>query len=561
MFIGLGLGLGMLPAIAADGNAPPIAARRLSGDTWPAQPQAYPLNLVPQPSGEFGSAAGWSAHAGLTIDTAAGLARWNGTSTGQQSFQIAMAQPAVAGRDYSFAASVPRRAAGQASMGFGTPGAVTAGGVLAAARSRVGRVRATGASLSARFLINAGADLDLDHLRVYDTTALMGKILRIFAGIKQSNGNGAEATPTPFNFFTPEPRAIMIPMAANPTFGAEIDENGHGRPMIACDPMPHQTPNSGGGPGGAFCKKVCEGLSDDEVMVFLCSAWAGGAMLDGGVWDRDAGGAAIVAMEREVDYLLGIGAPGSNVAHVGVCQGEGDRGLDKAPRHRQKLARTITELRAKWGDFPVTIMEIGGADNSPGSITDLMIQEQKKLASNSGDPAALPFCEYIPRRLNAGFRPDGTHYDQTEQEIRGEQEGASALRLNYGAERPTGFALSDAAIAPFGVTITEQWAEALSFVFQGSDPRRRIAWPILPAGTRVRCKVATSGALYFRLSVGDGLGPSGTVDLVPMMNAGNHEIDVIIPPYTTSTHMGFLITTLGTQVRVSDWKVDLPQGL
>lgn len=122
----------------------------------------------------------------------------------------------------------------------------------------------------------------------------------------------------------------------------------------------------------------------------------------------------------------------------------------------------------------------------------------------------------------------------------------------------TDFALTDPSIVPAGVTITSRSETSLSFIYEGSVSRRRIYWPIQPTGTRYRFNVTTSGDLYFRVADTNELGPSGLLNLVPVMAAGTHTVDVTMPSYSVSTHMGFLISTIGAQVTISNWSAKFP---
>lgn len=433
---------GVSPAATSTASATVSAASTatglLSGTTMPSQPQAQPDNLVPQPAGEFNSASGWSTHTGLTIDTANGLAVWDGSSTTQQAQAITLTSPAVIGHEYGLLTSVTSRTAGQLSFGLGTPGAVSATGSITVARARSGRVTATGASTTARLTVGASSAMSIDYLRVYDLTVLMQKKWRIVFVYSQSNWVGQEAADANSIIFAPESRAIVIPGSANTTFGAELDGTGIGRPMPVIDPIQHQTGNTGGGPGGAFCKAFANGLLNDEVLVYVATGYAGGGRMgsDGaavsGVWNRQAGGIAWVKMEQTLDALV-AGAPvGSTVAGSIFCQGETDRGVSSAAAHAAAIRGDYVYLRGKYGNFPIVVMEIGTV-RSAGNNTDLMCIEQAKLDSNSGDALALPRCRYFTRPANAVLRSDAIHFDQTTCEYRGGQQAAPGLlALNYG---------------------------------------------------------------------------------------------------------------------------------
>jgi len=122
----------------------------------------------------------------------------------------------------------------------------------------------------------------------------------------------------------------------------------------------------------------------------------------------------------------------------------------------------------------------------------------------------------------------------------------------------TDFGLDDPSIIPYGVTITNRSRTSLTFVYEGSDPRRRIAWPIQPTGTRYRFNLNVTGDTYFRIAETDGLGPSGQLNLAPMYATGSYAVDVTMPSYSVSTAMGFLISTIGSTVTITDWSVKFP---
>src|SRR5690606_41550417 len=95
-------GLG-IPVVVSDlgipyiisGLTPPTPPNGLSGDTWPDQPQTTPTSLTPSDAGEFNTATGWNALAGMTI--ADGVASWDGTSSATSHMQIALNRTATIG--------------------------------------------------------------------------------------------------------------------------------------------------------------------------------------------------------------------------------------------------------------------------------------------------------------------------------------------------------------------------------------------------------------------------------------------------------------------------------
>lgn len=123
------------------------------------------------------------------------------------------------------------------------------------------------------------------------------------------------------------------------------------------------------------------------------------------------------------------------------------------------------------------------------------------------------------------------------------------------------FSLLNPAIALFGMQALSREADAITLLSDGSDPRKRVVWPIFPTGTRVRFTAQVTANLRFRLATDNQLGPSGTAEIVPVMQAGTHVVDALIPAYSISTHMGFLALSSAQTFIISNWRVDYPSGL
>ena len=225
-----------------------------------------------------------------------------------------------------------------------------------------------------------------------------------------------------------------MPGIANAPFGAVMNPSGFGYLMPVVDPVQHQTTNAGGGPAGAFCREICNGLRDDELAIYVPVGYAGGGRLAAdGVWNRENGGAAWARLVASVNYLRSIWPEGSSVAGAIFCQGETDRGANSAIAHTTAIREDFVYLRSLWGNFPVVVMPIGGNDwNVPGSNTYAMVNAHYKLDSNSGDPLALPLCKAVPRNPDWALMADNTHYVQDDAEKRGTIAGSEILKLNYG---------------------------------------------------------------------------------------------------------------------------------
>lgn len=407
---------------------------KLSGDTYPAAPQSLPANLMPQPAGEFGSAAGWTTHDGLTIDTVAGLAKWDGSSIGGQPMFIPLTDNTVTGHRYGFLTALTSRSVGSIRPELKRVGQVTTPktGPLSSVGYHSRQGVSNGVDTQGQILVSAGAVLDIDFLRIYDIDELLEKKWRIVFVYSQSNWIGPHVTVVDAigNDF-PEARAIAIPSSQRPAVGAYLDSEGIGEPMLLTDPVQHLTGNPSGGPSGAFARTFCDGLRDDEVLVYVATGyWGGSRLAPDGVWNREVGGEAWLNMLKQVDAMVSRAPEGSTVAGMLFCQGEADRGINVADEHATAIRGDIKFLRNRWGLFPVVINEIGLANTSGSAGT--LIASQAKLDSGSGDPLSIPLCRYIPRPNNSTFLADNVHYDQPTQRVRGASAATALLELNYG---------------------------------------------------------------------------------------------------------------------------------
>lgn len=409
----------------------------LSGTTYPESPQEMPQNIIPYPSSDFESADGWNSLTGLTIDTEAGLAKWDGTSTTSGVMSIPLTQSASSGRQYGFLISVPSRTAGTIFPGANSPSTNTTGAGITNVGNWARQLTATGAYTFARMSLSIGSLLDIDYFRVYDITEMLQKKWRIVFVYSQSNWVGSGNADDRVENDTPEPRAIVIPSSANNVYGFSLDGEGVGVPMLLCDPVWHLSGNVGGGPAGAFARTFCDGLRDDEVLVYVATGYSGGGRSQpGDVWYHDGDGPDGVAwtnMLHQVDSLVSRAPIGSTVAGCLFCQGEADLADITGDQHTQMIRDDFEFLRGRYGNFPIVINEIGWADRERSDVAN-MVASQAKLDSNSGDPLSLPMCKYIPRPAGATFIADNLHYDQATQRVRGNLAAESLLTINYGSE-------------------------------------------------------------------------------------------------------------------------------
>ncbi|WP_147391896.1 hypothetical protein [Paracoccus onubensis] len=410
----------------------------LSGDTWPEQPQSLPPNLIPQLAGEFETADGWDAAEGLNFSD--GLAKWDGSNTATSVSGIDMLEPAVTGDAYGVLFGVSARSAGNQFVGFQFPNTATNGSGFSDIGNYSRQLTATGDYTRARMYVNAGAVIESDYMRVYSITELLKKKWRIVFVYSQSNWVGPGDASDRVANDTPEPRAIVIPSSQQSTRGAFLDGEGLGVPMLMCDPVVHLSGNVGGGPAGAFARTFCDGLRDDEVLVYAACGYSGGGRSQpGDVWyhepGSETGGEAWENLLKQVDGVLAKAPEGSTVAACLFCQGEADLADITGDEHTLLIRSDFEFLRKRWGNFPIVISEIGWLDRERADVAN-MVASQAKLDSNSGDPLALPRCRYIPRPEGATFLPDNLHYDQPTQRVRGSEAGTVTLEIYYGGPKP-----------------------------------------------------------------------------------------------------------------------------
>ena len=189
--------------------------------------------------------------------------------------------------------------------------------------------------------------------------------------------------------------------------------------------MQHATSNIGGGPLGAFARKFCDGMRDDEVLVIVATGWAGEGRLNTGRWNRENNGEAWVNMLKQLRAIVAAAPVGSTVCLGLQCGHEADVGVNSATLLPAAVESDINLLRAEFGNFPVVMMEIGNVE--PG---ENQIAQQNAMAALA---ESMTGVTYIPRRAGATFMPDGIHYNQASQRLRGEDAAAAGLALNYGA--------------------------------------------------------------------------------------------------------------------------------
>src|SRR5690606_7934016 len=125
------------------------------------------------------------------------------------------------------------------------------------------------------------------------------------------------------------------------TMGAQVDANGVGLPMLMCDPVVHLSGGTTGGPAGAFSRAFCDGLRDDEVLVYVACGYSGGGRLDpADPWYNEGGETGGVAWEnmlKQVDGMVAQMPEGSSVAGMLFCQGEADINDNSGDLHAETI--------------------------------------------------------------------------------------------------------------------------------------------------------------------------------------------------------------------------------
>lgn len=496
----------------------PVAAAQtasglLSGTTWPSQSQAQPTDLIPSNARLFASSAPYIATvpSGLTFGSTGAI--FDGTTTAATVFDITLPTALVTGRRYGLLFGIPERTTGNVSVAL-MPGNISPeGGSLTAARNFTRAFTATQAHTSVRITIGAGANLRMNYISLVDMTTLLAKKWRVvFIFDAQSNIVGAESSDVDWSIDRPELRAVYIPGVANSPFGSTFDANGVGKPLIVQDPLQHSTTNAGGGPMGSFVKRMTDSLRDDEILVLIATGWAGQGRLNSGYWNRDGSDfRAWTNMLTQLRGTLAQAPTGSTTAGALQCGHEADVSVNSATLLPAAVSRDIADLRAEFGNFPVVMMEIGTQNVSANQIA-----QQDAMESLAG---SLSLCRYVRRPAGATFRPDGIHYDQPTNRIRGAAAAEAMLEMSYGSTRPsTGTAPSFTTAASISPT-----SGAVGTVFTISNgtatgsPSPTITRTLTQAGVDVTSQISggqftstAAGPLALTVTASNGVSPAAT---------------------------------------------------
>jgi hypothetical protein len=313
------------------------------------------------------------------------------------------------------------------------------GGSSTTSNTRLGwkqgtRVLTAGGQISLRVQFNAGVTGNFSRLKAYDVSALLEQKWFIVMCAGQSNLIGATAVADP-DSDTPVEGCVVIPASNNAYVGAVA-----GQPMIAVDPITHQTLNGsaqayGGGPCGSFLRELRKIIPADYTIVLSATSYAGAGFKEGDLWNK--GSATKTAYDGfwTANRAVWAAAPeGSVVGCLLFCGGESDLGSGNMAEWSDPDTGAIAffnEVRAEpgWGEVPFVIAEIG---MDPGTTPNVqaMIDLQKKLATGSGDALEFSRCVYVPRP-DEWTLTDGTHFDQATHRQRGADWAAALETLIY----------------------------------------------------------------------------------------------------------------------------------
>ncbi|MEM9910006.1 MAG: sialate O-acetylesterase [Pseudomonadota bacterium] len=266
----------------------------------------------------------------------------------------------------------------------------------------------------------------------------------IFLSIGQSNwiGNSAGYDKADIEYAD---GCLYTPSIVNRSIGADDYPSAAGEmlPMMAMEPMQHQTLNLGQGPGAEFCREIREGIPASQAVHYFAGARAAAGFKDGDLWagsldggGQPTGGSSYVKWWTEARKLFARAQawhPESYIAGVIVCGGESDLGGTwdegrNATESLSNLSKLIDDIRTEWGaNIPVVISEIGYQPTDTGVAE--FIEAQQQLATGSGNATyEKNLCAYVARPSNFVLT-DGTHYDAATNRQRGQDAAAAMAAL------------------------------------------------------------------------------------------------------------------------------------
>lgn len=286
-----------------------------------------------------------------------------------------------------------------------------------------------------RHVVNAGVAAELESCHVFDLDAMLAKPWAITLIVSQSNyvGNTCVLDPA---IDIPAYGCVAFPGGGNPSRGWALDGSGFGIPGLVNDPVMHSLLNGGGGPLGAYMRETRTFVPQEHTPVALAAGYNGAGFAGNGAWS--SGSSPRPAYDNfwtQARHVWSIAPPGSYILAVILCQGESDLGAGQMADWNSPVdgcVALLNEIRAEpgWGEMPIVISEIG-CDPVALPTVQAMIDNQKKLATGSGDALEFSRCVYNPRPEDAVLDVDNIHFVQATQRVRGFRDARAVHDLVY----------------------------------------------------------------------------------------------------------------------------------
>lgn len=121
---------------------------------------------------------------------------------------------------------------------------------------------------------------------------------------------------------------------------------------------------------------------------------------------------------------------------------------------------------------------------------------------------------------------------------------------------PTNFGLNDPSILWYGVDVTNRSRNGMTITYTDTDPRRRVVWPVFPAGTRVRMTLQATGNWFVRGTPDDSLGSAG-ITTYASNAAGTYNIDFTVLN-NADNWMGILLNSINMSVIITNFRAEYP---
>lgn len=283
------------------------------------------------------------------------------------------------------------------------------------------RTLTAGGQIGLRAQFAAGVAGNFSEMRAYDLTELLAQPWIVICTAGQSNGVGATCIADP-DIETPIEGVVVFP-GANNTYTGSVA----GAPMIAVDPINHQTLNGsssayGGGIAGSYLREMRKIIPANYTLVFVALNYAGQGFKQNGLWNKETlpTPTAYNGFWSNLDAVMAAAPDGSHLGGLIFCGGESDLGSGNEAEWQSPttgVPNLINEVRTAYGDdVPVIITEIG-MDPTQSNVAS-MIALQQKLATGSGDALEFPLCAYVSRPTGWATS-DGTHYVQATHRLQG----------------------------------------------------------------------------------------------------------------------------------------------